>query len=260
MSDIMKALPENQEPGGNLPGGTDPKLIWKRVGKIALRVLTYVMNALLTVLLIGTVCAIIVGTVFCIYIKNYVDPQIDSSLLKGASSDTTTRLYYMNYETEEDRQNEDGTAVELEDQRLYSSDNSIWTSYDNMPKELIEAFVSVEDHRFFSHNGVDWLRTGKAVVTYFFGSGNFGGSTITQQLVKNLTGDNENTIQRKVQEIFRALKLEEEMSKEEILEMYLNIVYLGNNCYGVQAAANTYYGIDVSELSLVECASLAAIV
>ncbi len=260
MSDIMKALPENQEPGGNLPGGTDPKLIWKRVGKIALRVLTYVMNALLTVLLIGTVCAIIVGTVFCIYIKNYVDPQIDSSLLKGASSDTTTRLYYMNYETEEDRQNEDGTAVELEDQRLYSSDNSIWTSYDNMPKELIEAFVSVEDHRFFSHNGVDWLRTGKAVVTYFFGSGNFGGSTITQQLVKNLTGDNENTIQRKVQEIFRALKLEEEMSKEEILEMYLNIVYLGNNCYGVQAAANTYYGKDVSELSLVECASLAAIV
>ena len=97
-------------------------------------------------------------------------------------------------------------------------------------------------------------------MTYFFGAGDFGGSTITQQLVKNLTGDKENSIQRKVQEIFRALNLEKEMSKEEILEMYLNIVFLGNNCYGVQAAANTYYGKDVSELSLVECASLAAIV
>jgi len=129
-----------------------------------------------------------------------------------------------------------------------------------MPDDLINAFTSVEDHRFFTHNGVDWIRTGSAVFSYFFGAGDFGGSTITQQLVKNLTGDNENSIQRKVQEIFRALHLEEEMSKEDILEMYLNIVFLGNNCYGVQAAANTYFDKDVSELSLVECAALASIV
>lgn len=245
---------------GTPKGGKSARAVWKTVGRVFLRILTYIMNALLTIFLIGAVCGIIVGTVFCIYIKNYVDPEIDSSLLVGASSDTTTRIYYMDYETEEDRISEDGTPVEIEDQRLYSSDNSIWVSYEQMPENLINAFVSIEDHRFFDHNGVDWLRTGRAVFTYFFGAGDFGGSTITQQLVKNLTGDTENSIQRKVQEIFRALNLEKEMSKEEILEMYLNIIFLGNNCYGVQAAANTYFGKDVSELSLVECASLAAIV
>ncbi len=245
---------------GMPPSNKGTRDVWKTVGKVSLRVLTYVMNTLLTLLLIGAVCGIIVGTVFCIYIKNYVDPHIDSSLLVGARSDNTTRMYYMDFETEDDRISEDGTPVELESERLYSSDNSIWVSYEQMPEDLINAFTSIEDHRFFDHNGVDWLRTGKAVLTYFFGAGDFGGSTITQQLVKNLTGDKENSIQRKVQEIFRALNLEKEMSKEEILEMYLNIVFLGNNCYGVQAAANTYYGKDVSELSLVECASLAAIV
>ena len=185
-------------------------LILKKVGKVSLRVLSYVMNVLLTVMLIGITCAIIIGTVFCIYIKNYVDPEIDSSLFAAASSDTTTRLYYMDYEDSDARINEDGEAVELEDQRLYSTDNSIWVSYEQMPDDLINAFTSVEDHRFFTHNGVDWIRTGSAVFSYFFGAGDFGGSTITQQLVKNLTGDNENSIQRKVQEIFRALHLEEE--------------------------------------------------
>ena len=234
--------------------------VLKKIGKVTLRVLSYVMNVLLTIMLIGATCGIIVGTVFCIYIGNYVDPEIESSLFATASSDTTTRLYYMSYEDEEARMNEDGTPVEIEDQRLYSTDNSIWVSYEQMPDDLIDAFTSVEDHRFFQHNGVDWFRTGRAVIEYFFGKGDFGGSTITQQLVKNLTGDNENSVQRKIQEIFRALHLEKEMSKEDILEMYLNIVFLGNNCYGVQAAANTYFDKDVSELTLVECASLAAIV
>ena len=236
------------------------KTILIRIGKITLRILSYVMNVILTVLLIGLICGVIVGTVFAIYIRNYVDPEIDSSLFISASSDSTTRIYYMDYETEDDRINEDGIPVELEDQRLYSSDNSIWVKYNQMPQHLIDAFTSIEDHRFWTHNGVDWIRTGSAVLSYFFGDGDFGGSTITQQLVKNLTGDDENTIERKVQEIFRAINLENEMSKEQILEMYLNIIYLSNNCYGVQAAAETYFDKDVSELSLVECASLAAIV
>ncbi len=236
------------------------KVIIIRVGKVVLRILSYFLNIFLTILLVGLICGVIVGTVFAIYIKNYVDPEIDSSLLRGAGSDTTTRIFYMDYETEDDRINEEGTAVELEDQRLYSTDNSIWAKYEDMPDDLINAFISIEDHRFKTHNGVDWIRTSSAVVGYFFGDGDFGGSTITQQLIKNLTGDNENSPQRKVQEIFRAINLENEMSKEQILEMYLNIVFLGNNCYGVQAAANTYFDKDVSELTLVECASLAAIV
>ena len=236
------------------------KPVLKIIGKVALRVFSYVFNVLFTVLLICLICGVIVGTVFAIYIKNYVDPELDSSLLVGASSDTTTRIFYMDYETEDDRINEEGVAVELEDQRLYSSDNSIWATYDQFPDDLVNAFISIEDHRFKTHNGVDWVRTLKAVAGYFFGDGDFGGSTITQQLIKNLTGDDDNTPQRKVQEIFRAINLEKEMEKEQIMEMYLNIVFLGNNCYGVQAAANTYFDKDVSELSMVECASLAAIV
>ncbi len=262
MSEFEKSV--NHQPEETVNSSDDKKetaiMIAKKTGKVSLRILSYLMNVLMTVMLIGTTCAIIIGTVFCIYISNYVDPEIDSSLFAAASSDTTTRMYYMSYEDEDARINQDGIPVELEEQRLYSSDNSIWVGYDEMPQDLIDAFTSVEDHRFFSHNGVDWIRTGSAVFSYFFGEGDFGGSTITQQLVKNLTGDNENSVQRKVQEIFRALHLEQQMSKEDILEMYLNIVYLGNNCYGVQAAANTYFGKDVSELSLVECASLASIV
>ena len=253
-------IKKDKNPEKETAAAENRKIILRRIGKITLRVLSYIANVLLTVLLVGTLCAVIIGTVFCIYIKNYVDPTIDSSLFATASSDKTTRVYYMDYETEDDRINGNGTPVEIEDQRLYSTDNSIWVSYDQIPKDLIYAFICVEDKRFFEHNGVDWLRTGKAVAMYFVGDGSFGGSTITQQLVKNLTGDNENTIQRKVQEIFRALKLEKDMSKEEILEMYMNIVFLGNNCYGVQAAANFYFDKDVGDLTVVECAALAGIV
>lgn len=230
------------------------------VGTVFFRIFAFLLNAVLTVMLIGMITGIIVGTVFTVYIKNYIDPSVDTSLLVTAGKDTTTRLYYTEYATEEDRINGNGTAVELENQRLYGADNSIWASYDQFPDALKDAFISIEDHRFESHNGVDWVRTTKAVFGYFFGKGDFGGSTITQQLIKNMTGDDDATIQRKVQEIFRALNLEKQLDKSEILEMYLNIVYLGNNCRGVQAASNFYFNKDVSELDLKECAALAAIV
>ena len=139
-------------------GGKSARAVWKTVGRVFLRILTYIMNTLLTIFLIGAVCGIIVGTVFCIYIKNYVDPEIDSSLLVGASADTTTRIYYMDYETEEDRISEEGTPVEIEDQRLYSSDNSMWVSYEQMPENQINAFVSIEDHRFFDHSHISLER------------------------------------------------------------------------------------------------------
>lgn len=233
----------------------------KRAGRIALRILSYVVNIVLTLLLIGLVCGVIIGTVFAIYIKNDLDLEIDPALLMTVDKDTTTRVYYMDYETQEDRLIRNGTPVELEEERLYGSVNSLWADYDSFPDNLINAFIAVEDHRFMSHNGVDWLGTGKAVANYFIGFDELrGASTITQQLVKNITGDDDFTIQRKVEEIFRALNLEKQLSKEEILEMYLNIVYLGNNCYGVRTAAETYFGKDVSELSLVECAALASIV
>ncbi len=255
----------NVQSGINANGSADlrpnkTKSVLIVVGKVLLRILSVVMNVLLTILLIGMITAVIVGTVFALYIKNYVDPTIDASLLVTRGTDTTTRIYYTKYDSEEDRILGNGEDIEIENQRLYGSDNSIWASYDQFPQHLIDAFTSIEDHRFESHNGVDWVRTANAVVGFFFGEGDFGGSTITQQLVKNLTNEDEPTIQRKVQEIFRALDLEKKLDKTEIMEMYLNIIFLSNNCKGVQAAANFYFGKDVSELNLVECASIAAIV
>ncbi len=253
-------IPSKQGGSGN-DGREATVRALKVTGKVLLRILSYVVNIVLTLLLVGLICGVIIGTVFAIYIKNDLDLEVDPSLLIMADKDTTTRVYYMDYETHEDRLIRNGTPVELEEERLYGSVNSLWADYDSFPDNLINAFISVEDHRFMSHNGVDWLGTGKAVANYFIGFDELrGASTITQQLVKNITGDDDFTIQRKVEEIFRALNLEKQLSKEEILEMYLNIVYLGNNCYGVRTAAETYFGKDVSELTLVECASLASIV
>ena len=232
-----------------------------RTGKVLLRILSYFVNILLTVILIGLITGIIVAGAFAIYVNNYLDLEIDPSLIATATSDSTTRIYYMKYDTIEDRQNRNGTPVEIEDQRLYSEGNTIAVSYSQIPENLVNAFISIEDKRVRSHNGVDWIRTTKAVLDFFLPTGESGGgSTITQQLIKNVTGEEEVTIQRKVEEIFRALNLERVKSKEQIMEAYLNIIYLGNGCDGVQSAANFYFGKDVSELSLVECAAFAAIV
>lgn len=241
----------------NHSGNSSRREILQITGRVLYKAFSYFLNTLLTLMLIGLICVLIVGAVFALYIKNYVDTDIDTSMLSTSGKDSTTRIYYMDYS---DRENRIGTPVEIEDQRIYSSDNSIWVPYSKMPKNLIDAVVATEDKRFFSHNGVDWITTVKAMSNYFIGyKSTFGASTITQQLIKNLTDEDEVKIERKVREIFRALSLEKQLSKQEILEMYLNIVYFGNNCYGVQAAANTYFGKDISELDLVECASLVAI-
>ena len=130
-----------------------------------------------------------------------------------------------------------------------------------MPQNLIDAYVSIEDERFYSHHGVDIKRTGGAILSYIthFGNSSYGGSTITQQLVKNLTGDSTDSITRKVKEWWKAFLLESYFSKEEILEMYLNVIYVGPNIYGVQTGAKYYFNKDISDLSLAQCAYLAGI-
>lgn len=241
--------------------GVEVLHVFSLIGKGILKLLSYLVNILLTVLLIGLITGIIVSTVFAIYINNYLDLTIDPNLLTlSGGGTTTTRFYAMQYDSEDDRINRNGTAVEWEEERIYGTENSIYVPYKQIPKDLIDAFIAIEDHRFMKHNGVDFITTSKAIFYYLTGQSIAGGSTITQQLVKNLTGDDDFAIQRKVEEIFRALNLEKELSKEEILEKYLNIVYLGNGCKGVQAASNKYFGKDVSELTMVQCASLAAIV
>ena len=223
------------------------------IGRVILRMFSWVLNILMTVALIGMITGTIVGGVFALWIKNYIDPTIDTSNLT-TSQDLTTRLYYMDFS-----ENPLGVPVEIEDQRLHSEENRLWVSYNDLPQDLIDAFVAVEDHRFWKHKGVDWYATLGATFNWVTGQGSRGGSTLTQQLVKNITQDDDVTIQRKVQEIFRALNLEKQKSKEEILELYLNTISFGQGTYGIRAAAQRYFNKDVSELNLTECASLAAI-
>ena len=145
--------------------------------------------------------------------------------------------------------------------KIGSERNREKVSFSQMPENLKKAYVAIEDERFYRHFGVDMKRTTAAIASYVihFGKASFGASTITQQLVKNLTGDDSNSITRKVKEWAKATTLEWCMDKDEILENYLNIIYVGPNLYGVQMGAKYYFNKDVSDLSLVECAFLAGI-
>lgn len=145
-------------------------------------------------------------------------------------------------------------------EQLIADENRIWADFDKIPQDMKNAFVAIEDQRFYKHNGVDIKRTmGAAVNVIFNGDSSYGGSTITQQLIKNITEDSERSKARKIREIVRALILETKMDKDEILELYMNSIYLGHGANGVQAAAHAYFGKDVRDLSLVECTAIAGI-
>lgn len=148
-----------------------------------------------------------------------------------------------------------GKTVEIA--RLHGEEDRVWVDLDDMSPYMKKAFISLEDTRFESHGGVDWIRTiGVIVVPENLGQ---GGSTITQQLIKNLTNNKEVTVVRKFNEILTALNLEEHYDKDTIIEAYLNTLYLGNGCYGVKTASEEYFGKDVSELNAAECAVIASI-
>lgn len=137
------------------------------------------------------------------------------------------------------------------------TENRVLVSLDAMPKRLRNAFIAVEDARFYSHSGVDLKRIVGAFVSNLTSSGTQGGSTITQQLIKNTLLSSEQSYKRKIQEAYLALQLENKYSKDEILESYLNTIYLGENYYGVQVAAQGYFGKELGQLTLRECAILA---
>ncbi|MBQ8536427.1 MAG: transglycosylase domain-containing protein, partial [Clostridia bacterium] len=137
------------------------------------------------------------------------------------------------------------------------TENRIMVSISAMPTHLQNAFVAVEDARFFTHSGVDLKRIVGAFVSNLSSSTTQGGSTITQQLIKNTILSSEQSYKRKIQEAYLALQLETQYSKEQILEAYLNTIYLGENYYGVQVAAEGYFGKSLAELTLRECAMLA---
>ncbi|GHV12512.1 penicillin-binding protein 1A [Clostridia bacterium] len=224
---------------------------------VLFKIFTYIINIVLTLLLIGIITGGIVAGAMAMYVKTYIDPSVDDLATVNSSQDKTTVLYY--YEYDDPIEHTNPQAKELD--TLHSTENRFWVSFSKIPKNLVNAFLAIEDHRFFEHQGVDWTRSAAAVLNFFIPSGKvFGGSTLTQQLVKMMTKDDDQRIQRKIREILRAIALEKKTSKEDILETYLNSIFLSNRCFGVQAAANEFFNKDVSELSLIECAALASIV
>ena len=132
---------------------------------------------------------------------------------------------------------------------------------ENVPKNLKNAYIAIEDERFYKHGGIDIKRTGGAIISYIthFGKSSYGGSTITQQLVKNITGDSTDSITRKVKEWWKAWILETALSKDEIITSYLNVIYTGPSIYGVENGAKYYFDEHVSNLDIAECAFLAGI-
>lgn len=204
----------------------------------------WVFTALKIIFLIGLAAAIGIG----IWVFSIIDFTFGDDL-SSMNLNISSKVYYTDA---------GGEAVQYA--QFDASENRIWVPIDKMPKNLINAFVSIEDQRFFKHRGVDIKRTAGAVINYVTkGDSSYGGSTITQQLVKNITSDKERTKSRKVREITRALVLETKLSKEQILEMYLNTIYLSQGANGVEAASNIFFSKDVSELTLAECACIAGI-
>ena len=202
-----------------------------------------------TILLVFVLTAAIFAGIFSAYINSSMRGRVEV-YLDEFETKVSTELYY---------QEPSSGEWTMYHTLFLDSENRIWADLDQIPKDLQNAVVAIEDKRFYTHKGVDWHGTARAIFSTIFGGSVQGGSTITQQLVKNVTGDNQNTVKRKVMEIYRAQELEKRYEKDEILEAYLNEVYFGYSCYGVVTASLKYFNKDVSELSLAECASLIAI-
>ena len=201
-----------------------------------------------SVLLAMVVTGIVIGLSLLFYILGIANEPLTINL-DTITLNQTSKIYVQNYETQEWE----------EDKQLYSTENRVWVNFQDIPKQMINAQIAIEDKRFWEHDGVDLRRTGGAIFQLATGGSQFGGSTITQQLIKNLTDDNENSINRKFREIFRAFKLEKAYSKDDIIETYLNLVNYGSGCRGVQSAANLYFNKDIRDCDVVECAAIAGI-
>ena len=221
----------------------------KTVGGMAWRT---VKTVLLVLIITGLLVFVSVMS-YILSFRDVVPPNLSEAALSFSSKVYVT--------------NDNGEEVDY--MSFFANENRVWVSLSDIPAEMQTAQICIEDHRFYQHHGVDWRNTMGAVAGLVGGGSNRGGSTITQQLVKNLTGEKQVSILRKVKEIFTALNMEggyyqdgeyhSGYSKEEILETYLNLVNYGGQNQGVEAAANDYFGKHISECSLAECALIAGI-
>ncbi len=221
----------------------------KKKGGITVgRVVGWVFKTIGTLILIGLCTGALLACFAAVYINEVIVPIADLSPDDFVWNEDSI-MYYQDKTT--------GQYVEMT--KLLNVTSSVWTDFEEIPKDLINATVAIEDRRFWTHPGVDWRGTGKAVLRMFTGGEISGGSTITQQLIKNQTNYNETTVKRKITEIVRAFRFTQNNSKEDTITYYLNTIPLGSKFEGVGSAAMGYFGKPVSELSLAECASLIGI-
>ncbi len=221
-----------------------------RVMKNIGHALTIIGTTFSAMLLVIVVMMCIVVTVLTVYVLDFADNSYDANL-RDVEMKYTSFVYAYD---------EEGNEVVIK--QLAADENRIWVDYEEMAPCLIDAVVAVEDKRFYEHKGVDWKRTVYALgadVLNLSGAGQ-GGSTITQQLIKNITGDDETTWERKLREIFRALSIEEKYTKIDIIESYLNRIWFGGMIYGVGAASEYYFGKDAADLTIAESAILAGMI
>lgn len=216
----------------------------QRVGKCFAAIGTTILCMVL--ILVITLC--IVATALTVYVMQFAESSFDVDL-------TDVELSYSSFIYATDN---DGQDVLIK--QISGDESRIWVDIEDIPQHMLDAVVAVEDERFFEHDGVDWKRTLSVTVKAAFSGGTAGGSTITQQLVRDITQDKETTIGRKLREIFRALSLENKYTKYDILESYLNRIGFGGSAYGIGSAAYYYFGKEVGDLTIAESAILAGVI
>ncbi len=228
--------PEQKSKNNKTPKKSNKK---KKPSKAAVVLFGFLSTCVLTVLVV--VSYVLINVVL------YVNGDIVVNLDEYKANQNQTSFIYA--------YDKSGNTVEIA--RLHGEEDRVWVDLDDMSPYIKDAVIALEDTRFEKHHGVDWIRTiGVIVKPQNLGQ---GGSTITQQLIKNLTNNKEVTVVRKFYEILSALNLEENYDKDTILEAYLNTLYLGSGCYGVKTASEKYFGKDISELNAAECAVLVSI-
>ena len=235
----------SQKADSKSPQKKKPSRGWR----IAKRIFSVLFSTVLSIVLICIITSTIVGTAAAVYIVQLMDE----------SSSITLEEMELSYNTNVYGYDVDGNLV-----TLYTVKNEVQripVSIEEIPQHVLDAFVYTEDERFYTHDGVDYKNTIAAMANLVlnFWDSQRGGSTITQQLIKNVTGDNKESPSRKIREIFRAMTLEKNYTKSEIMETYLNYIGFGGAANGIQMASIKYFGKDVSDLSVAEGAVLAAI-
>ena len=219
------------------------------LGSVALSAAKIALGAAATVLMILLVCGVVFAGILGDYLQQDILTEASNWSIDDYGMDETSFMYYVDSA---------GNIQQL--QQIYTTTDRQVATLSEIPQALIDATVAIEDKRFYEHQGVDWITTVKACLNMFFGGDSqFGGSTITQQLIKNVSDQKSVTVQRKVMEIFRAQVFEREYDKDKIMEEYLNRIYLGRGCYGVKSAAAEYFGKELQSLTVAECASLISI-